>query len=173
MKKIKIFGTILAIALTFPIHFIYNKFPNFFTSIFFPVNESIMEHMKILFGSIIISGIIQKLICIKKEIKANNVCFSNFVAAISSIIIFLIIFLPVYNIMGENLFVTIIIMIISIIISEVISYFITKIKNLKLENLTIILVILCYITFGLLTYYPPQNSLFIDPITNEYGLNKK
>ena len=173
MKKIKIFGTILAITLTFPIHFIYNKFPNFFTSILFPVNESIMEHMKILFGSIIISGIIQKLICIKKGIKANNVCFSNFVAAISSIIIFLSIFLPVYDSIGKNLFVTIIIMILSIIISEIISYFITKIKNLELENLTIILVILCYIIFGLLTYYPPKKNIFMDPLTNKYGLDKK
>ena len=172
MKKVKILGTIIATLLTFPIHFVYDKFPNFITSIFFPVNESIAEHMKILFGSIILSGVIQKIICIKKDIKANNICFSNYVAAISSVIIFLIMFLPVYNLIGKNFIITITIMIISIIISEIISYYITKIKDLYLENITIILVILTYITFGLLTYFPPKKSIFMDPIDHKYGLDR-
>ena len=134
MKKrnLKILGTIIAFLLCFPMHFVYDKFPNWLTSIFFSVNESIWEHMKILFGSIIISGVIQKIIIILKKEKINNICFSNFVAAISSIQIFLILFLPVYAIIGENFIVTIIIMFITIAIAEFISYIIMNKQDFKM-----------------------------------------
>ena len=59
LKILKIFGIILAFFLCFPLHFLYDKLPCFITSIIAPVNESIWEHMKILFGSIIISGVVK------------------------------------------------------------------------------------------------------------------
>lgn len=170
VKNLKIIGTIIALILPFPLHFLYDLIPNFVTSIFLPVNESIWEHMKILFGSIMISSVIQKIIVIIKKEKINNICFSNFIAAISSIPIFLILFLPVYYIIGENMIITIIIMFISIIISEVISYKIINKNDFKLENKTIIFVVITYIIFGLLTYYPIKIDLFKDPQTNTYGI---
>lgn len=174
MKKrnLKILGTIIAFLLCFPMHFVYDKFPNWLTSIFFSVNESIWEHMKILFGSIIISGVIQKIIVILKKEKINNICFSNFVAAISSIPIFLILFLPVYAIIGENFIVTIIIMFITIAIAEFISYIIMNKEDFKMENKTILLVVFVYIIFGILTYFPIKIDLFKDSKTLVYGINK-
>lgn len=150
-KKLKILGIILAFGLCFPLHFLYDKFPSFITSIFAPVNESILEHMKILFGSIILSGVIQKIIILIKKEKINNICFSNFIAAISSIPIFLIMFLPIYSIIGENMIITIILMLVAIIISEIISYIIMNKKDFKLEKITIIFVIFVYVIFMLLT----------------------
>ncbi|MBQ9834248.1 MAG: hypothetical protein IJO33_03550 [Bacilli bacterium] len=150
-KKLKILGIILAFGLCFPLHFLYDKFPSFITSIFAPVNESVLEHMKILFGSIILSGVIQKIIVLAKKEKINNICFSNFVAAISSIPIFLIMFLPIYSIIGENMIITIIVMLIAIIIAEIISYIIMNKKDFKLEKITIIFVIFVYVIFMLLT----------------------
>ena len=119
LKVLKIFGIILAFFLCFPLHFLYDRLPCFITSIIAPVNESIWEHMKILFGSIIISGVVQKIIIKLKKETFKNVCISNYIAAITSIIIFLIIYLPIYNIIGEKLIITIIIMLITIIISEI------------------------------------------------------
>ena len=161
-KKIKIIGTIIAFLLCFPFHFVYDKFPNFLTSVFFPINESIWEHMKLLFGSIVVSGLIQKIILIYKKEDTTNVVFSNFIAAIISIPIFLIMFLPIYYIFGENFKVTIFIMLISIIIAEFISCKITNVKKLNMENKTIILIIIVYIVFGILTYYPLNIELFKD-----------
>ena len=133
-KKIIIITTLLAFLLCFPFHFVYDKFPNFLTSVFFPINESIWEHMKLLFGSLIISGIIEKIILIKLKEDTTNICFSNFISAISSIPIFLIIFLPIYNTIGENFKITILIMLITIIISKYISYKISNKKDLHFEN---------------------------------------
>ena len=171
-KKIKIIGTIIALILPFLLHFLYDIFPNFITSIFSPVNESIWEHMKILFGSIVLSGVVEKLIVIHKKEKINNKCFSNFIGGIICIPIFLLIFLPIYNIIGENLLITIIIMFISIITSKIISYKITLKEDLKLEKITILFVFIVYSIFTLLTYYPLKNDLFIDPKTNKSGIKK-
>ena len=173
IKTLKIIGTVIALILPFPLHFLYDLMPNFITSIFLPVNESIWEHMKILFGSIIISGVIQKLIAKIKKEEINNICFSNFIAALASIPIFLILFLPVYYIIGENMIVTIIIMFTAIIISEVISYKIINMHNYNLENKTFIFVIVVYIIFTVLTYNPIKIDLFKDPETNTYGIEKE
>lgn len=169
-KILKIIGVIIAFILCFPFHFFYDKFPCFLTSIFAPVNESIWEHMKLLFGSIIVSGIIQKLIIIYRKEKVNNICFSNFIGALLSIPIFLILFLPIYFIIGENFILTISIMLLTIILSEIISYKIMNQKDFNMENKTIIFVIIIYSIFTLLTYFPLKNVLFIDPTNNTYGI---
>lgn len=170
-RNLKILGVIIAFSLCFLLHSLYDKIPSFITSIFLPVNESIWEHMKILFGSILIAGVVQKIIVIAKKEKINNICFSNFIAAISSIPIFLILFLPVYYVIGENIVVTIIIMFITIVIAELISYKIMNMDDFNLENKTIFFVIIVYIVFGILTYYPLKIDLFKDPTKNIYGIN--
>ena len=172
LKKLKIISIIIAFVLCFPIHFIYDLFPNFISSIFAPVNESIWEHMKILFTSIVITGVIQKIIVKKKNLNFNNVCISNVTSGILSIPIYLIMFIPIYNLMGENLFISLFIMLITIIISEWISYSIMNMKDLGLEDASIILVIAMYVIFIMLTYNPPSSSLFEDPIDHYHGIKK-
>lgn len=171
-KKLKIIGIVIAFLLCFPLHFLYDKFPNFITSVFGPVNESIWEHMKILFGGILLSGIIQKIIVILKKENYNNICFSNFVAGIVSIPIFLVLFLPVYYMIGENMPVTIFIMFVTIVISEVISYLVMKKSDLGMEKITIFFVIGVYIIFTFLSYFPPRTEIFMDPKEKTYGINK-
>ena len=171
-KKLKIIGVIIAFVICFPLHFGYDKFPNFITSIFFPVNESIWEHMKILFGSIIISGVVQKIIILIKKEKVNNICFSNFIGAILSIPIFLIMFLPLYSIIGESMILAISVMFISIVIAEIISYALMNIRDYGMENKTILLVIIVYILFTILAYYPLEINLFLDEKDMIYGIKK-
>lgn len=172
IKKFKIISIILAFAICFPLHFLYDIFPSFITSIFSPVNESIWEHMKLLFGSIIFTGVLGKIYVLIKKQKVNNICFSTFTAACSSIPIFLIMFLPIYYIIGHNMITTIIIMFITIVLAEIISYIIMTKKDFKLENITILFTISIYVIFAILTYYPLNNNLFIDPTNNLYGIIK-
>lgn len=169
-KNFKLISCILAFAYCFPLHFLYAKYPIFITSIFSPVNESIWEHTKILFGSIILAGISQKIYTIIKKQKINNICFSTFIAAITSISLFLILFLSINYFIKINKIITIIIMFISIALAESISYIILKQENFKLENKTIFMVIFTYIIFAILTYYPLKNNLFIEE-KNTYEIN--
>ena len=171
-KKLKVIGVIVAFVICFPLHFGYDKFPNFITSIFFPVNESIWEHMKILFGSIIIAGVVQKIMILFRKEKVNNICFSNFIGALLSIPIYLMLYLPLYNIIGESMILAISVMFITIVIAEIISYIIMNRKDYGMENKTIFLVILVYIIFSMLTYYPLEINLFLDKKELIYGIKK-
>ena len=172
LKKDKIIATFFIIALCFLFHFMYEWFPNKLFAIFFPVNESIWEHMKILFSSICFYGIIDYIILHKNNIKVNNYIFSIFAPTILSIIIYLIIFLPVYNIIGENMIFSITLMIIVIIISQLISYYILNMKQIKYINIiSFLLIIISYIIFGYLTYNPIHNYIFFDTSKNIYGIN--
>ncbi len=172
LKRSRIISTIGIFLLCFLFHFIYDCIPSYITSIFFPVNESIWEHMKLLFSAVVMYGIIDYIILQKFKIKYNNFFTNLFVTGISIIPIYLIMFLPIYYKIGENMVITIGIMLISIIISQVISYYILKAKDFdKLNIIYLILIIITYIVFAYLTYYPLKNELFFDTQEEKYGLN--
>ena len=61
----------------------------------------------------------------------------------------------------QNNAITILITAICIIIAEIISYILMNKREFKYENKTIIFVIIVYILFVLLTYFPLDNLLFI------------
>lgn len=173
LKKDKIISTIGIILLCFLFHFLYELLPSTITSIFFPVNESIWEHMKLFISSICFYGIIDYIILSKTKVPFNNFIFNLLITSISSIIIYLIIFLPVYNLIGENMIFSISLMIIVIIISQVISYYVLKHEHIKYVNIiSLILIIVSYIIFGYLTYHPIHNYIFLDKHHNIYGINE-
>lgn len=170
IKKISVF---LIFGLSFLTHFIYDWFPNSLFSIFFPVNESIWEHMKMLYTTILLYGIIEYFILKHFNIKVNNYMLSLFISSIISIPVYLIIFLPFYYNGINNMLFFIVVMFITCIICECISYKIMKVKEIKYQNLiSIILIIITYIIFGYLTYKPLKNDLFLDNEDEKYGINE-
>ena len=62
LKKVKIIAVIGIFILTFIFHFAYEFIPCTLTAIFFPVNESIWEHQKLIFTSVIFYGIIDYML---------------------------------------------------------------------------------------------------------------
>jgi len=172
LKWIKIVAVFGVFILCFPFHFMYEWFPNTLFSIFFPVNESVWEHMKMLFSAIVVYGVIDYFVIKFFNQKRNNFVISLFISSLASIPIFLINYLPFYYLLGENIILNIGVLFIAISISQVISYFILKSDNFKkLGMISVIGIILVYIVFGLLTYNPPINDLFFDPTNEKYGLN--
>lgn len=170
LKKIKIINIILFFALSFLWHFMYDWFPNFLTSIFFPVNESIWEHMKIIFGVIVFGSLISLILMNKFHIKHNNFYVEIITKAVLGVLFYLIIFIPLYKWLDENMFISISLMLIIYIFVEIIGYKILKLNEMNINILPIILIFLCYILFFLLTYYPPHNFIFFDEIKLIYGI---
>ena len=170
LKKIKIINIILFFALSFLWHFIYEWFPNFLISIFFPVNESIWEHMKIIFGVIVFGSLISLILMNKFHIKHNNFYVEIITKAVLGVLFYLIIFIPLYKWLDENMFISISLMLITYIFVEIIGYKILKLNEMNINILPIILIFLCYILFFLLTYYPPHNFIFFDEIKLIYGI---
>lgn len=172
LKKLKIIAVISIFLFTVLYHFLYDWLPNPIFSIFFPVNESIWEHMKLLYSGIISWGLIEYLILNKKNIKYNNFWYQLFITAITSIPLYLILFLPLYNIFGENMIISIGLLIIVIVLEQILSYYLLQNKAKKpiLNKISIILLILFYFVFLSFTYFPPENYIFYDTVTNSYGL---
>lgn len=164
MNKKLIINIILTFGLCFLTHNIYKWIPNNLTAIFFPTNESVWEHMKMLFTTYLISGFIIYIIFDKR-----NFALSSLIVGIGGIILYLILFLPLNTTSKIAIFGT---LIIDIIIFEYIRLkLINKVYNIKYNILAYILIIGVYILFVYLTFKPLKNDLFKDKITNQYGIN--
>lgn len=175
LKKLKILAVFAIFALAFLFHFLYDWFPNVIFSILFPVNESIWEHMKLLYTGIIVWALIEYIIIKVKGIKVYNFWYQLFLTAFSSIIVYLIIYLPLYNIFGENMAISIGLLFIVIALEQIFSYYLLKNKGNKklLNKLSIVMIILFYVVFSALTYSPIKNYIFYDTQANQYGIVNK
>lgn len=172
LKKVKFLGVIIITILSFISHFAYKSFPNLIFSFIFPVNESIWEHMKILFTSTLLYSLIEYFILKEKNIKYNNLPFNTYFIPLMQIPLFLVIYLPLYKLLGESLFISIALMIIVYIIGQIISYNILKEKELKLLNTLLVpIIIISYIGFIYLTYNPPHKFIFYDKLNKKYGID--
>ena len=141
------------------------------TSIFFPVNESIFEHMKLFYTSYLIDTLILYLFFLKLPLVYHNFLISGIVSAIFASILYIIIYLPIYFIFGNNLIFDISLLFIVIFISQIIFLKILKKNEIKYNNFALIIIICIYIMFGYLTYNPLHNFLFLDKLHNKYGTN--
>ena len=170
-KKVLFIETITIFLSIFLFHNLYNWFPNFLTASFFPVNESLFEHLKLMFTTQIVISLIIYLILKLKRIKFSNYLLGLLISTIVTISLFFLIYLPIYNRFGKNLFLTMSIYFITLIIGNIIFYLISKRKHNYILNLislviiSIIAVILIYFTFN-----PLKNDFFFDSIEEIYGI---
>ena len=163
MKKILI-NSLFIFVISSIFHFVYNIFPNNITALFFPVNESIWEHYKLLYTSAILFSYL--------NIDSKSYHLEALLRAVLIIVILSIFYLPIYYLYGENLVITLIILFISILITELILSRVIN-KNYRLLNIiSIPIIISISILFMYLTYNPIHNDLFLDKTKNTYGLNK-
>lgn len=163
MKKNKIVMVIFLFLLSFLWHFVYDWFPSVVTSLFFPVNESIWEHMKIIYFVILIGSIIEK---------NKNYYLRLLVKPVVGVLFYLIVFIPLYLIFGESFIISVLLMLITYIVVELLDIKLNSIEELRIVVLPIVIIILIIILFILLTYYPPHNFLFFDSIKLGYGILK-
>lgn len=173
MKKIKFIGAIVIFLLTVLYHFLYDWLPNPVFSVFFPVNESIWEHMKLLYSGIFTWGVIEYFIFRKKNISYRNFFSTLFLEMVTSIMIYLIMYLPLYNVFGENMVISIGLLIIVIILEEIFSYYLLSYskENKILDRISILFVVLGFVVFLCFTYDPPRNYIFYDIVSNKYGID--
>ena len=170
LKNYKLLGIIFVFLLCVLFHFTYQLWPNPLFSVLFPVNESIWEHMKLIFSSFVIYGIFEYLI-IRKKVKVNNYLLNLFITPGLAILLYLTIYIPLYFKYGENMIISIGLLFIMIIIEELISYNLLKSKEISNGKLIgFIGIILMYFLFSYYTYNPTDNFLFYDILKNGYGI---
>lgn len=170
-KKRIIIGTILVTIFSVLFHSVYDKFPNIFTSLLFPVNESIWEHNKMILLAFFVWTIIERIF----NKGSGGVIFKDLMQVIFCIIILDITFTPFYLYVlntQDNLVITIIWYVISIILSFIVGdkYF-NKSDNKTVELNSLIIFLLLGICFAILTYNPLKLPIFYDYQSQSYGIS--
>lgn len=169
IKKVKLILVIIIFILSFICHFAYELAPNFISSIIFPVNESIWEHMKLIATPVIIGSIFEYIYYKRKKINCNNFILSYGISIILGISFYLAIYMPIHISFGHNLYIAIILLFITHMIIEIISYYIIKHNKIRYSNIIgILLMIFIYGVFYYFTYYPKENILFFSSQRDDY-----
>ena len=169
LKKWKIFSIFALFGISAIIHSLYKWFPCTLTAIFFPVNESIWEHNKMIIFAFFIWMFIEYF-----KFKDKRAIINNLVSALCCIISVMVIFIPVFFLIlktNDNVIVTLIIYFICICISQYISY--KLYKDYSLENLdksAIVIWITLFIINAILSFYPPHLKIFYDYNEKGYGI---
>lgn len=174
LLKIELIVTILELILGTLLHFIYEwSGNNVIIASFSAVNESVWEHLKLVFYPMLILGLIEYYFV--KNI-ANNYIEAKAIGTFTAISFIVISFFTYTGIIGTNFFIIdILIFIISIILGEWTSYKLMKRKNEStiqtkiLAGGILIFLLSCFIIF---TYVTPQVNLFRDFANGTYGITE-
>jgi len=137
---------------------------------FFPVNESVWEHLKLPYWPLIIFSLIEYRF-IKED--ANNIIVGKTIAVLLSITIIVLTFYIYTAILEtEILLIDIASFIIGVAVGQLVSYKVLKLSVLP-KTVTIIswlIFIGLGIIFIIFTYFPPHLSIFRDGNTGLYGI---
>lgn len=174
MKNFKyiLISSIIIYGLTFLAHFTFDILQNDIIAVFFPTNESIFQHMKMIFTCYFIFYFI--LFIVRRKFKFQNVFLANLVASISCIAFFLVIYIPTYLRFGEHMIFTFILLFVAIMFGQYIaSSFLKKNDYKQIDIFSIILISIIFVILGYLTFNPIENFIFWDPQHETYDIVSK
>lgn len=169
IRNYQIFSAVFACILGTLLHFTYEIFgQNIFVGAFSAINESVWEHLKLLFFPMLLTTIIGYFYIGKST--SNFLC-SKTLGIVTSILFIIIFFYTYTGIIGKSIiFIDIASFFVAVILGEYLAYKLIT-SNFNCNNIIAIIVLtvllLCFITF---TYFTPNIGIFEDPITNKYGI---
>lgn len=165
----EIISTIFIMILGVLLHFTFEwSNNNVLVGTFSPINESIWEHLKLIFFPMLITTIIVYFY----EGKNISSYFCAKVLGIISAIFFTIIFFYTYTgIIGTNFaIVDISSFFIAVVLGQYVAYQKMKSKFSCNNLMAIIILLILYLCFLIFTFFPPHIGLFKDPITGMFGI---
>lgn len=171
LQSLEILGALFVIIIGSIFHFVF-EWSNQWLPLgaITPVNESVWEHLKLVFWPSVFFSIIEYF-SLKSEV--NNFVLSKLIAIIIAEITILVTFYSYTAIIGtEILLVDILSFIIGVILGYLVSYKLLKFRKTPkwATILSFIAIILLGIIFVVFTYFPPEIPLFQDPETGLYGI---
>lgn len=172
LKRYTIIGIIFVLITGTLAHFVYDwSGNNYIVGFFTPINESIWEHMKLLFFPMLLYSF---FIIFKFKKTYSHITSSLYFGIITGTLLIPVFFYAYTFILGKNNFILdISTFILSILIAFWLSYKLTL--SCRLEPHTILLfcsVCILFICFILFTYHPPAARIFEDPTTQKAQSSK-
>lgn len=152
------------------LHFLFQWTNLNFIAPFSAVNESTWEHMKLVFIPSLIFAFVQSFFA-KKEYP----CFwlIKLIGILVGTLLIPILFYSLSGIFGKlPAVINVLIFFVSIIIEYLLEFFMfNKLScNINLNILYVSILITILLLFIIFTFYPPKIPLFLDPVTNRYGI---
>ena len=153
------------------LHFLYDwSGQRVFVALFSAVNESIWEHMKLVFFPMILFALIQNKYAKKRY---DNFWSVKFASIITGVILIPVLYYTYIGVTGRKLdWLNILIFFIAVATA-----YITEIRMIKNDQLQGLdsglckrLLLLLALIFFLFTFRPPQIPIFQDPLTGTYGI---
>lgn len=165
----EIISTIFIMILGILLHFTFEwSNNNVLVGTFSPINESIWEHLKLIFFPMLITTII--VYFYEGKNISSYLCAK--VLGIILAIFFTIIFFYTYTgIIGTNFaIVDISSFFIAVVLGQYVAYQKMKSKISCNNLMAIIILLILYLCFLIFTFFPPHIGLFKDPITGMFGI---
>ncbi len=174
IKKLQIISIIFSIVLGTLLHFTFELFSkNIFIAFFSAVNESVWEHLKLVFFPMFIFAIIEYFL-LKNYNNKNNYIFSKTIGIVFAVLFITIFFFTYSGIIGSNyLIIDILSFLFAIIFGEFICYKLlikNKYINNKIKYVCVFTLLILFFSFIIFTYFPPKINYFKDPVKNDYGI---
>ena len=171
IRNYQIFSTIFVCILGTLLHFTYElSGENSIIASFSAVNESVWEHLKLLFFPMLLTTIIGYFYVGKN---VHNFLCSKTIGIITSMLFTVIFFYTYSGILGKNIaIIDISSFFVATILGEYVAYRLMNSTfkcNNKISIIVLIIIGICFVTF---TYSAPQIGIFKDPIIETYGIVK-
>jgi len=132
------------------------------------VNESTWEHLKLAFWP---AFVFATLFYLFNKNRPENFCLAQAKKLYLMPILIILIFYGTRALGIHGLVFDISNFIVSVIIGHVVAYWLeTKWEGPSFKLVSQIFIVVAILAFSLLTYFPPQNFLFLDPVTGSYGI---
>lgn len=166
----------ILIIVAFPLHFLYDVIKRPIIGIFSPVNESVWEHLKLVFWPIIIIWI-SSYYLFKSEfnIDFNSWFVAMTVSVITSMLIIVAFYYTYTGALGfQSIILDIFSLVLGVIVGQYLSLHIYQYSNPSpnITGTSLILVLLMAIAFFIFTFYPPHLPIFLDNRLRTYGIGK-
>lgn len=167
--RTNLFGILFTIIIGTLMHFVYDfSGQNSFVGLFSPVNESVWEHLKLLFFPFLLFSIYEYF---KKSKPFKNYLIAKALGVLVGMLFIVVIFYLYSGIVGHSLLpVDILTFIIAVFLSFFISNYMMQRGCLTSNSAQIIgglLIILILVLFVHFSYAPPKLPLFQDPTIND------
>ena len=172
VKHYQIFSIIFTFLLGTLLHFTFNlSGQNNIVALFSSINESVWEHLKLVFFPMVISTIIGSFYFNKN---ISNFLCSKAIGILTSMFFTIIFFYTYTGVLGNNIaIIDISSFFIATFLGEYVSYKLI-ISGFNCNNkVSIIVLFVLSICFFIFTYFTPNIGIFKDPITGQYGIIQK
>jgi len=177
-EKLILLGILFIIVMGVLSHFLFGWFnENYFIALISPINESVWEHLKLVFYPTVTWWIIGYFIALKKT--DLNIGRWFFCSVISVFVASVFIMSFYYVMKGAFEIESVVLHIISFIIGVILGQISALLfyRNVDFRRGSVVCTVLALLilssTFSVFTFNPPQFPLFCDQRENIYGIDKK